>query len=729
MSDLRTGPVLARCAGLLLAASFSSPQIVLASCTDHLPANGASVTCSGNDSIGVHAAGASNVSVTIDAGASITTAQAPAVVLGAGASVRNYGSLSSGDPYTVQLSGGDNTFYNSGTIGGGVSLGGGNNRIELGGGRIGTWLVGSSGADTLDWHGGWVGDGISLGGGDDRATLRGIDGADHTPLDGGTGYDSLLLDHQVFADPAKLGGWESIRLGEGSNLTLNNPLQLGDIDALPARLVLDPGSQLLLPEFDGKIAASGALLLDNNGTIDLRGGTANQLTVGGDYRGSGRIYLDVTIGGDDASGDRLVIDGGHASGGTELAFATYGNSGQATDQGILVVETRNGGSSAADAFYMAAPIASGPYEYYLFRGTPGEDDDNWYLRSTLLPGSAAPATASPAMQTGSGTSQPLALAPTATTPVPLYRPEIPLYAQIKGLAQQLSLQQISSYQQRRGEQLSGGPGNHGGWLRLDYRPVQMDWGGDMPTRFDGYMSGLQLNGNLWAGPTCHGSEEWGLFAGSSTARGNVTGLARGNADYRAGTNRIDSYYFGAYFTDYRNSGGYFDLLFKAGYLNAESRSSRDINTSVHGPQLSLSLEKGFAPWSSATIGVEPQLQVIANYTNLTAYEDGYARVEPDMTPELTFRAGLRAYNRRGDNRYYLFGNLWHTLHGHDELLFDTRLFLEDQRRATWGELGAGVDLLQFRTGSLYFNLSYQQSLDYHRDWRGASGNLGFDLNW
>ena len=740
MPDLRAGRALARGAGLMVAAAFSCPQAVFASCSNNYPISDSSILCTGSDTSGVSAPFTENVAVTIDTGANITTGDTPAIQLGAGANVKNFGTLNSGATFTVQLSDGDDQLLNSGTISGAVHLGNGDNRIELDGGRIGTYLISGNGDDALDWRGGLVGKSIQLGDGDDSAALSSATGVGGTFVNAGYGNDSLVFVHQKLDDITAFYNWENIRLSEETQLTLNNSFILGGEDALPAQLVIDNGSSLLVPEFNVGVdtLAGQALRLENNGVIDLRGATANRLTIRGDYTGRGRIYLDAELGGDDSLADRLVIDGGRASGSSELVINAFDGRDLTTERGILVVESRNGGSTDTGAFYMAEPVSSGPYDYYLFRGSDAaEDADNWYLRSNLLPGSAPPSTepaAATTLLSSSDTatpqaqSQALAVVPADGKPIPLYRPEIPLYSQLKSLAQQLSLQQISSYQQSRGEQRNASSGAYNGWLRLYHRPVQLNWGGDMDSRFDGTMSGLQLNGNLYAGPTCHGSQELGLFAGSSIARGDVTGLARGEADYRAGSNSIDSHYIGLYFTDYRNDQSYLDLLFKIAFVSAKSRSSRGIDTSTSGPQLSLSIEKGFTLPVSEYFHLEPQLQTTANYTNLGGIDDGVSWVELDMTPELSFRAGLRAYNTRGDNQYYLFGNLWHTWHGHDELLFDNRLFLENQRRATWGEVGAGMDLLQFGAGSLYFNLSYQQSLDY-LDWRGASGNLGFNLSW
>ena len=709
---------------LMLAATFSSPQTLLAACSDNTPRDNAAVTCSGSDSIGVQSPTSSNVTVTINSGARIATSGGPAIELGAGAEVVNYGSITASAPFSVSLSAGSDRLLNRGSIGGSVDLGDGDNIIELSGGSIAGSLLAGSGADRLHWRAGTVAGDILLGSGDDEAVLEGVANPGDTLIHGGAGRDRLRLVGQLLQDPSRLQGWESVVLGDDSLLIMNSSMTLGGSEPLATHLRIAADSALFAPEFSTAItpAAEQPLLVENHGVIDLRGGTANYLRIAGDYSGTGTLYLELLLNGDDSAADRLVIDGGRASGSTEIRFERLRGSGETSPEGILLVEAINGGSTDAGAFQLREPLSAGPYEYQLFRGgDSSEEADNWYLRAHLLP-PVAELQADGADTTGAATGR------QARKPIPLYRPEIPLYAQAKSLAQQLSLQQISSFQQRRGEQRNWSNGHNSGWLRLYHQDMQLDWQGDVYSRFDGTMSGLQLSGNLYAGPTCHGSQELGLFAGSSIARGDVTGFARGLRDYRAGTNDIDSYYAGIYFSDYRHDQSYLDLLFKVGYVGLESTSFRGLSTRIRGPQLSLSIEKGIALPLGERFNLEPQLQTLVNYTNMTAYEDGISRVEVDMTPEVTFRAGLRGYNTQGDNQYYLFANLWYTLGGYDGLLFDNRITLKNQRRATWAEVGAGTVLLEFSAGSIFFNLSYQHSLD-RLDWQGGSGNLGFNLNW
>ncbi|WP_105102909.1 autotransporter outer membrane beta-barrel domain-containing protein [Microbulbifer pacificus] len=592
---------------------------------------------------------------------------------------------------------------------------------------------------------------LIFGGGDDHYTLTSTSSAGSDTgllIDGGNGNDSLTIHNLDLANPARLQHWETVALTGASRLTLDSHLIFGGNDQLPGHLTINSDSTLRLPYYSSGILANAGqpLTVTNHGLIDMSGKSANLLIIDGNYNGHGSIRMDMVAGDDNSLADRLVISGGHAGGSTRLLFNRLAGSGADTANGILVVETRDGGSTGSGAFYMPEPVSAGPYEYFLFRGTGDPTDaDNWYLRSTLHPGDepvTSPASpgaifaANGAVVTDSRAAASLLAPPPAAgdTPIRLYRPEIPLYAQAKSLARLTSLQEIGSYHKRRGEQRSWFDGINDDWMRVHHLNADYHWTGDIDNDFDGRITGVQLGTNLWSGPTCTGgAREMGLFVGSTRASGDVTGFARGFSDYAAGQNQLTSHHIGYYFNDYRPDMGYFDFTAKVAYLKLETRSSRGIGDTVTGPQLTLSLEKGFTWTVTEHLNLEPQLQVIANYSNFGTLSDGISTVEIDMTPEANFRAGLRSYNTDtpwldGRLRLYVFGNVWHTLGGNDQLLFDNKLQTNLERQATWGEFGGGVVLLEHQLGSAFFNVGFQRSLD-HLDWSGSTVNLGFNWAW
>ena len=105
------------------------------------------------------------------------------------------------------------------------------------------------------------------------------------------------------------------------------------------------------------------------------------------FSASGLIGLNTFLGGDNSPSDRLIINGGTASGTSGLRITNTGGQGDLTlGNGIPVVAATNGGTTAPGAFGLSGPVVAGPYEYFLFRGgvTPGNEND-LFLRNVAGP--------------------------------------------------------------------------------------------------------------------------------------------------------------------------------------------------------------------------------------------------------------------------------------------------------------------------------------------------------
>jgi len=144
-------------------------------------------------------------------------------------------------------------------------------------------------------------------------------------------------------------------------------------------VILAPAATLALAGFNQTVAG-----LTNAGLAQLNAPGAapgTLLTVNGNYIGQGgTIALNTFLGGDASASDRLVINGGHASGDTGLLITNVGGPGAATMQGIQVVQAINGGTTDANAFRLTNRVTAGAFEYQLNR-----TGENWYLQSFLTP--------------------------------------------------------------------------------------------------------------------------------------------------------------------------------------------------------------------------------------------------------------------------------------------------------------------------------------------------------
>ena len=128
--------------------------------------------------------------------------------------------------------------------------------------------------------------------------------------------------------------------------------------------------------------------LTNAGLVNMGTGTApGTVLTTTSYTGTGgTIAMNTFLGGDNSPSDRLVINGGTASGNSGLQDHQRRRSAAPSPlgNGILVVETINGGTTAPGAFGLAGPAVAGPYEYTLFRSSiDASNPQAWYLRSTL----------------------------------------------------------------------------------------------------------------------------------------------------------------------------------------------------------------------------------------------------------------------------------------------------------------------------------------------------------
>ncbi len=339
--------------------------------------------------------------------------------------------------------GNDTIILSDGTIGGNISVSGGTDSVTITGGSVGGDVLMSVGTDSFVWDGGGVVHGmVDLGGDNDSARLANLNNANlggSPRFTGGAGTDALVLDNVTTGGVARFDGWEAIAATNDTELTFDGFLALGDADTGTGSFMLDASSTIFGGGVNGGIVAFAAdqrATVVNAGRIDLtNGGTGpgDSFTIRGDYVGDGGLLLlDTVLAGDGALSDRLVIDGGSASGTTGVTILNAGGVGATTTQnGILIVEAINGAATASGAFALNHRVAAGAFEYYLFKGgVSAGTGDNWYLRSTLVtppPAVAppAPAPAPPPLEPAPPPPEPAPPEPPAPPPPPVPPPPPP----------------------------------------------------------------------------------------------------------------------------------------------------------------------------------------------------------------------------------------------------------------------------------------------------------------
>ena len=167
------------------------------------------------------------------------------------------------------------------------------------------------------------------------------------------------------------------------NLSLLNATTLtGTID--PVNVLIDASSQWVMT------GASSVNDSANNGLVRFTlpaTPPALTLTASGAMTGAGTYALNTQLGDSSSPSDRIVLDGASASasGSNLLSISNAAGSGALTSgNGILVVETRNGATTAPASFALAGPVSvvngATLYSYSLH-----QVGQNWYLQSTAGP--------------------------------------------------------------------------------------------------------------------------------------------------------------------------------------------------------------------------------------------------------------------------------------------------------------------------------------------------------
>ncbi|WP_194790703.1 autotransporter outer membrane beta-barrel domain-containing protein [Pseudomonas sp. UFMG81] len=645
-----------------------------------------------------------------------------------------------------------------GTVGGNISVSGGDDQVLIHGGRIGGDVLLSTGNDLFSWDGGRIGGRVDLGPGNDTARLAGLSGdAASIPLDGGTGIDTLTLLGSHASGGARLINWERIALSEGSRLDLDDTLRLGDPGSGAGTVLIDAQSTLVSRQGSVVASANGQpAVLENAGTIDLRGGNdaRGRLTIAGHYNGdNGNLHLNSVLADDDAASDRLVVSQGSIGGHTQLLVDNLGGTGAATQgNGILVVEARDGAVSDAGNFVQGQVLSAGAYDYRLFRGgLEAGSENNWYLRSAVIAPRSLLATASPPDTPVAESPQaPAPSSPAVTVPqaapapgqvplpspvpgrnIPLYRPEVPVYAAAPRGAAIIVRQTLGTFHQRQGDQRTFGAGS-AGWGQAYADHMRQQWSGTVSPRLEGHNNGWRVGHDLHADVDEAGyRQQVGLYLGHGRLDADVKGFALAREDQAVGDLELVGKSAGVYWTQVSPAQGYLDVVLQYTVLDGRARSDRGGKLDIDGHAWSASLEGGYPFALSPHWFLEPQAQLIAQQVTLDSASDSVAQVNHDAQLELTGRIGLRLEGTfqasAGQTLHpYVEANLWHGDGGRDTLTFDGGDRIKTDYRFTALQVEAGLATRLSAALSLHGGVQYSTNLDSRQQ---QAGGVNAGLRW
>lgn len=457
-------------------------------------------------------------------------------------------------------------------------------------------------------------------------------------------------------------------------------------------------------------------------------GSYRTLTTGSYVGNGGTIALNTYLGADASPTDRLIVNGGTASGTTGLKIAnTAGTGAQTTGDGIPVVVTANGGTTTASAFHLAGPVQAGAYEYRLYRGGQG-DANGWYLRSQLDPTDPGDPVG-PSVIEGGDNGGNLA-----------YRPGVAGYAMTPLLNADYGFSTLGKLHERVGDIYNlekQAPGNHDGvWGRIGGQSLDANAGrfaADERTFFAQFGKDWTLD-QAPAGGSTHA----GVTASIGVANASFSDMARADTaglSTSTGSVEMHAQSVGGYWTHYLSDGTYFDSVGQVTHYGNRYRDSYGNEASQNGFGIALSQEVG-KPFAigGTPIAVEPQAQLMYQYLKLNGFNDNVSAVSGTTTHALRGRVGVRVFRPNLDANAgggaatpYFTADVLHDFLSPGQTVVGGTPFATHLGR-TWYELGLGVTAGFGKSGALYANVKYARNIggDYRR---GVTGQVGYRYSW
>jgi outer membrane autotransporter protein len=384
------------------------------------------------------------------------------------------------------------------------------------------------------------------------------------------------------------------------------------------------------------------------------------LTVNSYTGAGGNLVLNTFLDADNSPSDKLVVNGGTATGTTSLDISNVGGPGaETTGNGILVVNAINGAMTAG-AFTLDNPeLRAGSFDYRLFQGgINGTDPNDWFLRSSFIVGPTPPEPPEAPI----GPSPPPGDLPPGVYPI--IGPELATYGVVQPIARQIGLTTLSTLHERIGDTLALDPcqatavADTGSaiyrkapalptgcaptgsgwvpsvWARGFGQQVSNHYQAFADPRAAGSIAGIQSRFDLWRGALFPwGRDTAGLFFAYSNANIDVNGLvtnaaATGYVLTKTGTLNLDAWSGGAYWTHYGPTGWYLDLVLqRTDYAGGARTQFAKLTTDGWG--FISSLEAGYpipVLWLGPGFVLEPQAQILWQQVSFNSGNDGLGDV-------------------------------------------------------------------------------------------------------
>jgi hypothetical protein len=308
--------------------------------------------------------------------------------------------------------------------------------------------------------------------------------------------------------------------------------------------------------------------------------------------------------------------------------------------------------------------------------------------------------------------------PIQTTPTPLYRIEVPLYAEISSLTRELGIQQIGTFHERAGEQsqLNETGALPAAWSRVwgNRTITSSDTGVD--PHFNGAIGGMQIGQDLYASAAADGHRDhYGFLLGVARASGDVSGFALGMPAVQAGSLSIDAGSIGAYWTHIGAGGWYTDTIVIGSTLTIKPSSNDGVSPTTHGRSIAGS-----------------QAQVIWQHVGIDDLNDGISSVAFSNPNTVAARLGVRLTGRMQAMgvalQPYAGVNLWRYFSATSQVTFDGTTDIPAQSSSTIADMTAGVAVNLSARGSVFVSAHYGMNVSGARR-ETVGGNAAVRWRW
>ncbi|MHC2148852.1 autotransporter outer membrane beta-barrel domain-containing protein [Pseudomonas sp. 210_17 TE3656] len=516
-------------------------------------------------------------------------------------------------------------------------------------------------------------------------------------------------------------------------------------------------------------------LSNDNSLIDFSapsGGSYKTLTANQYQGNNGTIALNTYLYDDQSPSDKLVIDGGQASGSSNLQIKNAGGPGALTQgNGIQVVDAINGGTTQEQAFRLLSRVKAGPYEYTLHRASL--DDSNaqaWYLRSTkdATPVDPTPVDPTPVDPTPVDPTpvDPTPVDPTPVDPAPVdpapkpvvnptqpspqvpnYRPETSLYSAIPGMTLRYSRMLVDTLHERMGEEVRNSVDPLPAEAQSDYGP-SLGWGrliygqGDQDlsngSRYDYSQQAFQVGIDLYHGEDTDGSTDQ---AGISLSAGKIAGDIDHTDGSAAGDAKVRAVGLGGYWTHFGPAGWYLDGVLQFNHFDIQANPQDLPRFKTKGKGITASLEAGY-PFKlnkDESLKIEPQAQVIVSKIKINDSHDAASEVRYEDVDSLTGRLGVRIDKDmfREDDKgklhrtnIWVRPSIWHEFKSSPKTEFSSNdgfVPFTTDLGGTWTEVNLGVDYQASEKTTIHVSAGYEKGLD--NDSHGYEGMIGIKVKF